>query len=196
YVYILPLPPTSPLFPYTTLFRSQPGPTLVLYDGHLERPALRSHRDRLDPAVDPDAVLEMHHVIAGLERPRRGRGRGFAIAARPPQPAGPTEDLVVGEHAQPGQHESAVQRPDRERRPVAGQELLQSLELAFVVAQDHGRRLGRDDLAQPLDVAVHRLGGRNREPYAGFGGIERDPREPGELRPPRRRFDEQRLPRR
>src|SRR6266581_480077 len=73
----------------------QPGPALVLYDGHLERPALRSHRDRLDPAVDPDAVLEMHHVIAGLERPRRGRGRGFAIPARPPQPAGPTEDLVV-----------------------------------------------------------------------------------------------------
>src|SRR5213083_2034331 len=174
----------------------QPGPALVLYDGYLESPTLRADRDRLDPAVDSNAVLEMDHVIAGLERPRRGADRRFAVPARSPQPAGPAEDLVVGEHPQPGEHESAVQRPHRERRPVAGQELLQSLELAFVVAQDHGRRLGRDNLAQPLDVAVHRRGGRNREPYPGFGGIERDPREPGELRPPRRRFDEQRLPRR
>ncbi len=153
----------------------QAGPALVLYDGHLEGPALRPDGDRLDPAVDPDAVLEMDHVIAGPERPRRGAGRRFAVPARPPQPAGPAEDLVIREHAQPGQHES---------------------ELAFVVAQDHGRRLGRDDLAQPLDVAVDRLGRRDREPHTSARGVERDAWEPGELRPPRRWIDEQRLPRR
>src|SRR2546422_5147113 len=42
-------PPRSTLFPYTTLFRS------------LERPALRADRDRLDPAIQPDPVFEMHH---------------------------------------------------------------------------------------------------------------------------------------
>ena len=44
----------------------EPVAALVLDDRDLDR-AL-AHEDRLDAAIDPDAVLEMHDVVARLER--------------------------------------------------------------------------------------------------------------------------------
>src|SRR5262245_22842933 len=91
----------------------EPIAALVLHDRHLEG-GLADH-DRLNAAVDADAVVEVHHVVAEGEGPGGERGRGLAVTPRAPQPAGTAEDLVVGEHAERGYHEPAVQRADRER---------------------------------------------------------------------------------
>src|SRR3954469_9558058 len=65
----------------------QPVATFVLHDGHLESGLTRG--DRLDAAVDPDAVLEMDHVVAQGQRPGSTRWRGLAIAAWASQASGP-----------------------------------------------------------------------------------------------------------
>src|SRR5260370_33549023 len=63
------------------------GADFVLPDGNFERSALGPHRHRLDAAVDPDAVLQVHYVVPRPERPGGCGGRGLAGAARPPQAA-------------------------------------------------------------------------------------------------------------
>jgi len=92
---------------------------------------------------------------------------------------------VIGEHPQPRQHESAVQRPHRERRPVAPEQLLQPLELASLshrmtvggsVATIWRRRLMSRSIASGGAIGTH----------GGLGGIERDSWEAGEPRLPRR----------
>src|SRR5207253_8840413 len=65
---LLPPPPTSPLFPYTTLFRSQ-------------RPLGRSHEPSLDPQLDlrpQDSARDVPHTPIGrldLAAPLRRRAR-------------------------------------------------------------------------------------------------------------------------
>ena len=78
------------------------------------------HEDRLDAAIDADAVLEVHDVVAGLERERVDAAADVAArAAHAPLAA---EDLVVGEHAHAAlvvagrQDEAAAERADDERR--------------------------------------------------------------------------------
>jgi hypothetical protein len=52
------------------------------------------------PAVDADAVLEVHDVVAGLERADGvERARRVPYAARATEPAVAAEDLVVREDA-------------------------------------------------------------------------------------------------
>ena len=173
---------------------------LVLDDGDVER-AL-PHDNRLQAAVDADAVLQVHHVVARLQR-ARGRGarplpprsRG-AVAAGAAQPPRPPEDLVVGEHPQAGQDEAGVERPDDEGGAVGAEQFLETLELSLVVAQDHRRRLARRELAQPLYIAIHRLGGQQRKALRGIGGARREPREAREPRAPRRRIEREVLARR
>ena len=120
----------------------EPVAAFVLDDRHLERRL--AGRDRLDAAVDADAVLEMHHVVALDQRSRGGGGGGLAVAARTAQAARAAEDLVVGEDPERRHDEAAVERADRERGPHAAsallQQLLEPLELALVVAQDERRR--------------------------------------------------------
>ena len=74
----------------------QPVSPFVLDDRHLEAAAVGTHRDRLDAAIDADPVLQVHHVVAHLERLRRRRQR-LAVAAWPPQATRPAEDLVIGQ---------------------------------------------------------------------------------------------------
>ena len=155
----------------------------VFDDRHLERPPFGAHRDRLDPAVPADTVLEMDHVVARLQRPGGRCGR-LAVAPRPPQAPRPPEDLMIGEHAQRRQHEPAVQRSDGQRGRLGPQQLLQPLELSFVVAQNHGRRPGSQQPAQPLDVAVHRLGRAQREADRRVRRAEGEPRERRQARAP------------
>ena len=135
----------------------EPVAPFVFDHRHFERPALRAHRDRLDPAVQPDPVLEVHHIVALLQRAGRGGGGRFAVAPGPPQTACAAEDLVVGQHPERRQHETAVERSHGQRRDLGAEQLLQPLELARVVAQDHRRRTGDDEPPQPFDVAVHGL---------------------------------------
>ena len=102
----------------------------------------------LDAAIDPDPVIEVDDVVALGQRAGRGRRGRLPVPARPPEPPGAAEDLVVGEHPQRGHDEAAVERADRQRGPhrAAGallQQLLETLELAFVVAQDECRRRSR-----------------------------------------------------
>src|SRR5207237_10360450 len=125
----------------------EPGAAFVLDHGHLETATIRPDRDRLDPAVDPDAVLEMDHEIAAPQGPgRRGGGR-LAVAPRAPPPPSPAENLVIGEPSQAGYDESTVERAHHARGPLRVQQLVEPLELSLVVAQDHGGRLARHDLA-------------------------------------------------
>ena len=155
----------------------EPVAPFVFHHRHFQCPALRAHRDRLDPAVQPDAVLQVHHVVSLLQRARRGSGRRFAVAPRPPEAARAAEDLVVGEHPKRRQHEAAVERSDGQRRRVGAEQLLQPFELALVVAQDHRRRAGQDEPPQPLDVAVHGLRRGEREAHRLARCVEGDARE-------------------
>ena len=119
----------------------------------------------LHAAVDADAVVLVHHVVA---RPQRGE-LGQREAPRPPEAAPPApvarEDLVVGEHGQPGggQREPRRDQPHAQRGPGLAQQLGQPVPLPRVVAQDDGLDAARAQLgevaAQPLDRALHRLGG-------------------------------------
>ena len=43
--------------------------TFVLYDRNLERRTIGPQRDRLQPTIDADPVLEMHDVPARRQRP-------------------------------------------------------------------------------------------------------------------------------
>ena len=98
----------------------EPVAALVLDDRHLDR-AL-AHEHLLDAAIDADAVLEMHHVVARFERGdalERGAGSVAAMATDAPLA---TEDLVVGEDAKTrlgcarARHdEAAVHHTHRER---------------------------------------------------------------------------------
>src|SRR5439155_25516231 len=106
---------------------------LVLPHLDLERAPLRAHRNRLQAPVDPDPVLQVDDVVARLERARRRRRRRRAVAPRPPEAPGATEDLMIGEDPEPGEDEPAVQCADRERRAVAAEQLLEALQLSLVV---------------------------------------------------------------
>src|SRR5206468_9072465 len=75
----LPLPPSSTLFPYTTLFRS---PEIRQMHQHL-LPRLRVHRPRLGIRVPP-IELEVHEVVDHPDRPlhsERRRRAFFEVAA-------------------------------------------------------------------------------------------------------------------
>ena len=80
---------------------------------------------------------------------------------------------------------------DRFEELPATRSLLEPLQLTFVVAQDHRRRLARYDLSQPLHVAIHRLRREQREPLGGVGGAWGDPREGRDSRAPRLRVEHQ-----
>ena len=93
---------------------------LVLDDGNLD--SALAHEHLLDPAINPDAVLEVHDVVAGFER-----GEIFQRCARDvPSCAAKaslaTEYLVVGEHAITREiaarwhDEAAIEHTDRETR--------------------------------------------------------------------------------
>ena len=172
----------------------QAVPALVLDDRDLE--GALADRNRLHAPVDPDAVLEVDDVVPRLERPRRGGGRCGPVASRPPQATRPAKDLVIRHHPQRRQHEPAVERAHDERGRLGAQQLLEALQLAFVVAQDHGRWIGRHDAAQPLQIAVDRLGRRDREPGRGVRGVQRDPREGRQPLPPALWLEEDLLARR
>src|SRR5204862_2851160 len=81
----------------------EPVAALVLDDRYLERGLLGG--DRVDAAIDPDAMVEMDHVVAFHQRAGRGRRRRLAVAARPAEPPGPPEDLVNRQHPQRRHHE-------------------------------------------------------------------------------------------
>ena len=92
----------------------EPVAAFVLDDRHLEETA--PDGDRLDAAVDPNAVIEMDHVVPGGQRAGGRRRRRLPVAPRPAQPPGAAEDLVVRQHPERGKHEPAVERADGERR--------------------------------------------------------------------------------
>ena len=73
----------------------EPVAALVLDDRDFERRL--ADEDRLDAAVDPDAVVEVDDVVARGERAGGRRRRRLAVAARPAEAARAAEDLVVGE---------------------------------------------------------------------------------------------------
>jgi hypothetical protein len=94
--------------------------TLVLDHRHFDRALL--DEDRLDPAVDPDAVLEMHDVVATPECGNRLERDAATVTARPPDAALAAEYLVVGENADTTfgarrrHDEPAIQHADGEGR--------------------------------------------------------------------------------
>ena len=73
--------------------------TFVLDDRDLD--GALADEDRLQSAVDADAVLEMHDEVAGLERGNGLERRAGCITPRAAKAALPTKDLVVGEDAKP-----------------------------------------------------------------------------------------------
>ena len=113
-------------------------------------------------------MLEVDDVAPRGQWPRGRCADCAPIAARAPQPAGTTENFVIGEDAQRRHDESAVERANGECRAVDIEQLLQPLKLPFVIAQDDGRWWSRDDLSQTLQVAIHMLGRSERESPLGL----------------------------
>ena len=91
---------------------------LVFHHGNLERGTIRTDGDGLQAAIDTDAMLQVHDISAGRQRSRGGGRDRAAVAARAAQPSRAAEDLVIGEHSQRGNDESAIERTDHERRAV------------------------------------------------------------------------------
>ena len=98
---------------------------------------------------------------------------------------------MIGEHAQRRQHEPAVQRADGELDALGVEQLLQPLELTFVVAQNDRGWLARDYLSQSLEITVHGLRGDDREARRRLGLAHRHPREGGLPDPPVLRVEPQ-----
>ena len=69
--------------------------TFVLDDGRFDRTF--AHEDFFNPAIDPDPVLQMHDVVAGLERADGVKCRAGAVLARTTHAAITAKDLVIGE---------------------------------------------------------------------------------------------------
>src|SRR5689334_13012046 len=59
------------------------------------------NKDRLQPAIDPDAVLEVDNEIPGLERGDRLECGARRIPTRASQASFAAEDLVIGENSEP-----------------------------------------------------------------------------------------------
>jgi hypothetical protein len=150
----------------------------VLDDRDVERLGFGAHRDRLQTPIDTDAMLEMDDIATWRQWPgRRRRDRG-AVAPWTPQPPRASKDLVVGKHPQRRHDEAAVERADGQCGLSGAEQLLEPLELSFVVAQDDRWWRIRDDLAQALEIAIDVLGRRQREAPLRFTLREREPREP------------------
>ena len=99
----------------------EPIAALVLDDRDFDR-ALPDE-DRLDAAIDADAVLEMHDVVAVLERHRVERRGAADVPARAANAPLAAEDLVIGENAKTGalaalrrNEKAAIEHADRQRR--------------------------------------------------------------------------------
>ena len=76
-----------------------------------------AYEDLFDAAIDADAVLEVHDVVTGLERPDGVEWCTGRVLARATQPTITTENLVIGKHAHDVRNdESAAQHTDGERR--------------------------------------------------------------------------------
>ena len=139
--------------------------------------------DRLDPEIAPDAMLDMHHQIAGRQRIDLAQEVvGLALAAwlgRKPF----AQHILFGDHRKPGRDEPRLQRPDDKEKPalafrhraevgdlaragqaVVGEKSLQPLPRAFGPrGDDHLPRL-RQDLnmlrqgAEKIDLLLLSLG--------------------------------------
>ena len=128
----------------------------------------------------------MHDVVALGQRPGGGRRRRLPVPPRPPEPAGPAEDLVVGEHPESGHDEPAVERPDGQGGPRRAaravlEQLLQPLQLSFVVAEDERGGRAAQQRAQPVQVAVDPL--RREEPELQVRPLVAE-QQPGKAREP------------
>ena len=80
---------------------------------------------------------------------------------------------MIGEHPKRRHHEPTVQSPNRQRALPCGsaallEQLLQSLELAFVVAQDQSGGMRAEQRAEPVEVAVDPLGRKEPELEVGL----------------------------
>src|SRR5207253_3882824 len=66
--FLIPLPPTSTLFPYTTLFRSHQVVLFAVLAGHLHFVEVREHADLIDTLLRPpddQRNLELHRGVHG-----------------------------------------------------------------------------------------------------------------------------------
>src|SRR5204862_7367463 len=77
----------------------EPVAAFVFDDRHFEPAALRADRDRLYPAIQPDPVFEMHHVVSRLQRTGRRRGGRLTVALRPPQTPRAPKGLMLRQTA-------------------------------------------------------------------------------------------------
>ncbi len=144
-----------------------------------------AHREPLGAAIDADPVVDVHHVVARLERHEiRDRDPGAEAAAGAPA-AEAAEDLVIGEDAKA---DVTPQEPARQSSDfdlgvdlalgAAADQVAQMVPLAGIVTEDDGagagRRLRMEEGAQHSRVAAEALLGLHSEMNAG--GVRRLPR--------------------
>ena len=149
----------------------QPVATLVLDDRDLDA-ALTDER-RGETAIDADAMLEMHDVIAALERRDHVQRCAAGVFAGATDAPLATEDLVVGEDAESfaillrRQQKAGAEHAQRERRATAAptilEQFLETFQLPAVVAEDQRRRTAADQRPQRGHVAAHGFGRAQRE---------------------------------
>src|SRR5438105_4130772 len=160
----------------------EPIATLVLDDGDLD--GALAHEHLLHTAVNPDAVLEMHHVISGLERGETLERTASGVASGATKSTFAAKDFVVGEDSIAGElrarrsDEASVENSNCQacgRDPIVVQQLVESLRLAGIITEYKRRDPVGDNLLEPLDVALDlfRLAERKHEGCIVSGQIDR-----------------------
>ena len=150
----------------------EPIAALVLEHRDFDDAALDG--DRGDAAIDADAVVEVHHVVAQRQVAGDCRRRRLAVAARAPQPAGTPEDLVIGKDAERRHHEATVEGTDDERGAVGPesvglQQFVEPFALSLVVAEDQRRSAMAEEGAQPVEISIDPF--RREEAELDFGRL-------------------------
>ena len=160
----------------------EPIAALVFDDGDFD--CALAHEDLLHTPIDPDAVLEVHDIVAGLERGEALECAAGGVASGAAKAALAAEDFVVGENAVSreftarGGDEPSIENADRQagrRDAIVVEQLVETLGLAGVVAENQGRDSVCRDLLQTLDVALNllRLAERKHQRRLVAGEIDR-----------------------
>ena len=145
----------------------EPVAPLVLDHCDLDRRL--AMEDSRHAAVDADPVVEVDHIVARLERSDLLERSPRHVLPRAADPALATEDLVVGEDPEAvgrtarRDQESAAEDADHQCRrratfPARVEQLLESLGLSCIVAEDDRRRAVADHRREAGHVAFHRFG--------------------------------------